>query len=263
MKYINTHKLEKLKLSKENVCIIIDFDKTITAANSQDSWDASSHMLGKECKREMEELYKYYEPIESDYNLEFKQKEKQMIEWYSKCMNLYYKYGMTKEKMKESIEESNLIFRDGAVEFLKKANEENIPIIVLSAGIGNVIEIFLKDNNCYSENIYIISNFISFDSKGNMLQFDNTKIIHSLNKKMEEHIPQNIINIIKKRKYKILVGDLCEDEKMVSEKEWHNTIKIGILNKKIKENLKIYKNKFDIVLTNEDANLNILKDFIK
>ena len=59
-----------------------------------------------------------------------------------------------------------------------------------------------------------------------------------------------------------MVGDLCEDEKMVAEEEWDNTLKIGILNTKIKENLKIYQKRFDIVLTEEDANLNILNEII-
>ena len=200
--------------------------------------------------------------IELDYNLSFKEKEKYMIEWYSNCMKLYYKYGMTKEKMKQSIEMSELIFRNGAQEFIKEASDKNVPIIILSAGIGNVIEKFLRDNNCYSENIYIVSNFIEFEENGKMIPFDNSKIIHSLNKKMKEHIPNKIMKKISDKKYKILIGDLCEDEKMVAEEEWENTIKIGILNKKIKENLKTYQSKFDIVLTNEDANFNVLEDFI-
>lgn len=262
MKYINTNKLKKLKINKENACIVMDFDRTITASNSQDSWDASSHMLGNECKQEMENMYKFYAPIELDYNLNIEEKEKYMVEWYSKCMDLYYKYGMTEEKMKKSIETSKLIFRNGAKEFIKKAKEYNIPIIILSAGIGNVIEKFLKDNNCYSENIYIISNFIEFNENGDMVPFNNTKIIHSLNKKMDNKLPNNIEQKIASKKYKILVGDLCEDEKMVSEKDWDNTIKIGILNKKIEENLEIYKRKFDIVLTNEDATFQILNSII-
>ena len=95
-----------------------------------------------------------------------------------------------------------------------------------------------------------------------MVPFDNSKIIHSLNKKIKGNLPEEINKKINKRRYKILVGDLCEDEKMVAEEEWDNTLKIGILNTKIKENLKIYQKRFDIVLTEEDANLNILNEII-
>ena len=95
-----------------------------------------------------------------------------------------------------------------------------------------------------------------------MEPFKNCEIIHSLNKTMEGHLPKEILEKIQKRKYKILVGDLCEDEKMVNEREWKNTLKIGMLNTKIEENLKTYQKRFDIVLTEEDANLYILKEII-
>ena len=38
----------------------------------------------------------------------------------------------------------------------------NIPVIIISAGIGNFIEKFLIDNNCYFDNIYLISNYNLF-----------------------------------------------------------------------------------------------------
>ena len=40
MKYINTNKLEQIKLSKDNYYVILDFDKTITSKKSLDSWMA-------------------------------------------------------------------------------------------------------------------------------------------------------------------------------------------------------------------------------
>ena len=95
-----------------------------------------------------------------------------------------------------------------------------------------------------------------------MKKFNNSKMIHSLNKKMEGHLPEEINKKLNDRKYKILVGDLCEDEKMIAEEEWNNTLKIGILNKKVEENLKTYQSKFDIVLTEENADLGILNEII-
>ena len=165
MKYINTDKLERLEINKQNVYIVIDFDKTITATNSADSWNASGCLLGNNFKKDMNELYKFYAPIELDYTLSFEEKEKYMIEWYEKCMDLYYKYKLTKDNLNQSIQSSDLIFRRGAKEFIKRAYTENIPIVILSAGIGNVIKQFLKDNDCYFDNMYIISNFIEFNEK--------------------------------------------------------------------------------------------------
>ena len=50
MKYINNNKQEKFKINKQNTYLVIDFDKTITSNQSQDSWAASANadILGKE-----------------------------------------------------------------------------------------------------------------------------------------------------------------------------------------------------------------------
>lgn len=248
MRYINTKKNEQIKLNSKNYSIITDFDRTITNAISSDSWDASGAMLGQDFKEKLNNLYCKYAPIEKDYTISKNEKEKDMIEWYSKCMELYFEYGLTKEKLEKSIQNSNLIFREGAKDLLQNANKNNIPVVILSAGIGNVIEQFLKENNCYFENMYIISNFIEFEKSGNMKKFNNEKIIHTLNKTMEGHMPKEFEERVNNKKYKLLFGDLIEDLKMVKTEDLENTLTVGFLNE-TSNNLKIYNDNFDIVLT--------------
>ena len=54
MKYIKQEKLEKINLEANNMYVAIDFDRTITANNSTDSWDAASSLLGMELKEEFD-----------------------------------------------------------------------------------------------------------------------------------------------------------------------------------------------------------------
>ncbi len=250
MEYINTNKLEKLKINKDNTFIVLDFDRTITTFESLDSWDASGKELDKEFKDKQNELYKYYRPIEMDYTIKNEEKEIYMEEWYNKCINLYYEHHLTKEKFEKSMKDSKLIFREGTREFLKKANQNQIPLIILSAGIGNVIEQFLKANDCYFENMYIISNFIEFDKNGNMKKF-NDNVIHTGNKKIKGNLSKEFQEKIRQKEYGILVGDLIEDKKMVEKDKLQNVITIGLLQDD--RNLEFYKENFDIVLNNEDA----------
>lgn len=261
MIYINIKK--HLNINKKNIYMVIDFDKTITSYESVDSWGASANpnVVQKELSEEMDLLYKKYRPIEMDYKISEKEKIKAMQKWYSECMDLYYKYNLTKSQITKSIEMSKIEFRNGVEELLLLLYEKDIPVIILSAGIGNTIKQFLKFNSCLFENMYIISNFIEFDRNGKVKKFDNSKIIHTLNKTMEGHLIPEVEEKIQNRNYKILIGDLVEDIKMVDEKELDTTLRIGILNKEMqnKENLKLYNNKFDIVLT-EDENLG---EFIK
>ena len=55
-------------------------------------------MLGKDFERELSELYIKYRPIELDYNISYEEKAKAMEEWYKKCIDLYYEYGLTQKK---------------------------------------------------------------------------------------------------------------------------------------------------------------------
>lgn len=257
MKYINNEKINKFSINEKNTYIVLDFDKTITAYESDDSWDVAGKELSEEFKGQLLKLYKKYRPIEKSYTISIEEKTLAMEKWYFECMELYKKYGLTKEKLDSSIENSNIVFRKGAKEFIQKARRLNIPVIILSAGIGNVIEGFLKSNDCMPN--YIISNFIEFDEKGNMVTFDKNKMIHTLNKNIQNNLPKELENNLKERIYKILVGDLVEDENMIPKEEWDTTLKIGFLETNVEENSKVFNKHFDIVLTNEDTNFYVIE----
>lgn len=125
-----------------------------------------------------------------------------------------------------------------------------------------MIKHFLKDTNCYFDNIYIISNFIEFDEIGKVKKFDNSKIVHSLNKTMEKKINKRILETIKDKTYQVLIGDLIEDQNMVEQSKWDKTLKIGILEFEEETNLKKYQEAFDIVLTKEDATFNKIEEIL-
>ena len=48
-----------------------------------------------------------------------------MEKWYHECMDLYYEYGLTEEKLEKSIERSNMNFRKDAIKFLKDMADKN------------------------------------------------------------------------------------------------------------------------------------------
>lgn len=264
MKYINKEKLEKMNINSKNVYFILDFDYTITNEKGQDSWAACSNIdvMGKEMVNEMNELYKVNKPIETDYTIDKQMKEKLIEKWYLEVMNLYEKYHLTKDKLNKSVEKSNLIFRKGAKECLKWTASKNILVIIVSAGIGNAIEKFLMDNDCYYNNMFIISNFLKFDEQGNIRKFED-KIIHSMNKNMEEKLPKDLQEKLSKKKYKILMGDILEDKDMAGNQDEDTIVKIGIVNDNKKEIYETFKKNFDIVISKQDASFEILNEIIK
>ncbi len=266
MIYINNEKKIKelkQKISKDNICVFLDYDKTITSSESEDSWASTANrkVMGQEISNDLDKLYEKYGPIEFDYSMNEKEREKSIIEWYDKCMDLYYTYHLTEQKLKQSIENSKLILREGVKDFLFKLYKNNVPVIILSAGIGNVIEQSLKQEECYFENIQVISNFIKFDENGNMIKFcDN--MIHSLNKNIDKSGDLQLKEKIEAKEYRMVIGDLVEDIHMMGEYPESESLKIGFLNKNVTENLEIYNKNFDIVLTQENNFYDIEKYMI-
>lgn len=264
MKYINhTNKLDKIKLTKDNYYVVLDFDKTLTSKESLDSWKALMDFdrYGETCKKDIEELNAKYEPFELDYTLEDKVKEQYMVEWYQKSMNLLYQYKLTNSNLKKALEKETLKFRNGAKVFLQRLQQDNVPVIILSAGIGNVIEEFLKKQECYMNNIYIISNFVLFEN--DKMQPFTKPILHSMNKRIEGKLPETWQNIINQKQYAILCGDIIEDIQMMPKEKLGSTITVGFLNNKIEQNLEIYKQNYDVVLTDEEACFQEVEKIVK
>lgn len=130
--------------------------------------------------------------------------------------------------------------------FSKKHIRTIIPIIIVSAGIENTIEEFLKLNNIYYSNIKIVSNKIDFKNKS------NTKYVHALNKN-KQIWKKDIIDNIYTKKYAILIGDVIADTNMLPDNIKNDKITIAFLDNNIEENLELYNKYFDIVLTNNTS----------
>ena len=249
MNYINKpEKLKEIKLDNSNYFVVADFDRTITAGDSESTWGSISkaEVLPDEYIKARQDLHNKYRPIEIDTNINENIKIQYMDEWFRTHINILYKYGLTEKNINSVIEKNVLDFRAGAKEYIEYLHKNNIPLIIVSAGIGNIIKGFLQKNNCYYDNIEIISNFMDFED-GKMKIMQNN-IIHSLNKNIVK-LPKNIQNKLLGRKYIVLYGDGLADIKMVPEEALKNTISVAFLEAKIVESLETFNKVFDIVCT--------------
>lgn len=252
MVYINEEKLRNIFLKADNFFVIMDFDKTITVSNSTDSWSVlqNPNIMNPQFEKDSLLLYEKYGPLETDYTLDTFTKSNYMKEWYLKVMNLTYKYNLTYDKLLACVKYGNIIFRDGLKDFFGTLNRFNIPIIILSAGIGNVIYEVLKLNECLYDNVFIVSNFIEFKNN-KMLPFNND-IIYTSNKRIDR-LPSDVNDKIKDKDFIVLFGDLIEDLNMVRKEDLSRTISFGFLENNVDKNLNFYKNSFDVVLTNNSS----------
>lgn len=244
-----TKKLLPIK-NLNDLYVVADFDKTITKGSSQSSWGilANSNLVPKDYVSERTSLFNHYRPIEIDETLDFKEKSKEMKDWFQKHINLLIKYKISDEIFKKASKDLSMLeFRKGAKEFIDFLHKNNIPLIIISAGIGNFIEAFLKENNCYFDNVYISSNKIIF--KDGIACGAQKDIIHSLNKN-EISLPKKIKEKLKDKKQVILLGDQLSDLNMIDYSKHDSIISVGFIVEESQK--KSIIDNFGIVSENED-----------
>lgn len=242
----------------KSIYVITDFDRTLTTAISKSSWSilSASGVLPIGYNIEAKKLYDIYRSYEINESMPFPERNRLMIEWWTKHINLFVKYGLKEKDILEALSDDTILsFRDGALRMLKGFYERNIPVIIMSAGLGNIIKLALKKcNSCFS-NIFIVSNFIKFEN-GIAVGMED-EIIHSLNKN-EAFIPREVLEVIRNKDNAILIGDQIPDINMVNNKD--KALKIGFCEDSVEDNKKYFDNLFDVVCTDNTTFDNLAEE---
>ena len=62
------------------------------------------------------------------------------------------------------VREAKMVPRPGALELLKRLEVLNVPVLIVSAGVTDVIEEFLRQHGAWSENVTICSNRLNYSA---------------------------------------------------------------------------------------------------
>jgi len=252
MQYINSNKLNEIKLNKDNFYVLMDFDRTITKGGSISCWHILKYstLLGESFRKKYEIIHNKLKPDGDD---------KLKIKCYEDTFKGYFKlqedFNLNDTMIENAVREIPIVFRDYANDFLKKMYKLKIPVIIISCSIKNILEKVLEEHNCYYDNIEIYSNYYDYSEQRNHIYnvtpYSKNKISFS----------DETNKMIENRKYVILLGDMVEDIKMVSQDKLKDTITIGFLDedKGIEKNLEKYNSNFDIVLTNNSSFEDVIK----
>lgn len=279
MNTIITHpeKIEEIKKQWhkdgcKNFHILADFDRTLTYAfvgghksPTVIAQIRNGNHLSPEYVEKAHALFDYYAPIERDPKIAWKEKNSAMHEWWVKHFQLLVDSGLTEDLMSEIVAQRTLKLRDGAIEFFNWTYKNNIPLIIMSAAPGPMLEKYLKQENCLYPNIHIIANQMNFDETGKFTGISEP-IVHSLNK--YEIILKDfpIFKQIENRKNVLLLGDQADDVGMITGFDYKTLLKIGFLNElKEEENpdlLSQFKENYDVILTG-DPGLEYINNLLK
>ncbi|RYQ92265.1 hypothetical protein Ahy_B09g098454 isoform C [Arachis hypogaea] len=270
--------------------VIADFDATLTKFWINGTRGQSSHGLLKQGNPEYDEkrqrLYEHYHPLEFSPTIGLEEKTKLMEEWWGKTHGLLVEGGLTFESIRQSVADANIAFREGVGELFEYLEERDIPVLIFSAGLADIIEevlslcsglsvsvIVLRQKLHRSfKNVKIVSNRMVFDNDGHLVSFKG-KVIHSLNKNehaldmaapLHEQLgdtdDQTADNAsVKKRTNVLLLGDHLGDLGMSDGLNYETRISVGFLNHNIENSLSIYQEAFDVVLVNDAPMWGVIK----
>lgn len=212
-----------------------------------------SDLMPEDFKNEAKRLKDKYLPIEFDGGKTIQEKIPHMIEWWTTGHALIIKAHLTQNLLKSIVQQSTAILRDGCDWFFEELHKHDIPLLIFSAGLGDIIqEVITRQAQLY-DNMKIVSNFLEFDQNGKVTGFKGD-MIHVYNKNENAVHSSDYFDNIRHRGNLLLLGDSLGDLRMAEGAgELQCTLKIGFLNFKVEENLEQYKKSFDIVIVEDQS----------
>ncbi|XP_073998585.1 cytosolic 5'-nucleotidase IIIB [Rhodnius prolixus] len=256
-------KIEKIIFEgKQKLQIITDFDRTVSKHHHNGETTKSSYCifetiptLPKEFTDGAQSLYNKFRNIEDNPKMTVEEKIPYMEQWWDLNEKLFIGIPYNEKEVAQAIVESKVTLRDGTDSAFLRLYLSEIPVLVFSAGLGNVVSATLNHYNIKYSNVHVISNFFKME-KGIITGFEGT-LLHVFNKNQYAIENCDYFKELAPRENVILMGDSLGDASMAEGVQGNGCIlKIGFLSVHIDQFLPQYLEKFDIVLL-DDQTMNV------
>lgn len=249
-----------MKSGSNTLQVISDFDMTLTrfAFNGKRCPTChnildNSNLISNDCKEKLKELLNKYYPIEIDSSRSIEEKLPLMVEWWTKAHELLVEQKIKKDLLALVVQESDAMLREGYQLFFDHLYEHSIPLLIFSAGIGDVLEEVIRQAGVFHPNVNVFSNYMDFDETGVLKAFKG-QLIHIYNKREGALLNTGHFQELRTRPNVLLLGDSLGDLTMADGvQDMENILKIGFLNDKVEERKQSYLNSYDIVLVKDET----------
>lgn len=213
------------------------------------------------------QLYQHYYPYEISTTLDIEEKTALMIEWWTKAHEAMIQEGFTREMIEIQAKDAKMQFRQGVRELLDFLAARQVPLLIFSAGIGDVIEALLRVNALERPNQSVVANRMRFTdedganqpgSEAKLIGF-HSPLVHSLNKgerAVQSH--SSLSRQIHERRKVILLGDSPGDAQMAAGAEHEVVLKIGLFNFGDDARRREFEQAFDILILNDTSTQAVL-----
>ena len=144
--------VENTRLDK--LLVIADFDATITTGDSIQCHDmlGFSELMTPAFRREFAPLLDWATNPDVDG-----------VAWWDKAHELMIKHGQPpRHLIPRMVRETRMEPRPGALKLLARLAVLQVPLLIVSAGLSDVIEEFLRQHDALTENITVCSNRLNY-----------------------------------------------------------------------------------------------------
>ncbi len=179
--------------------------------------------------------------------------------WFEKIFALHRECGTSRHVLDDFLSRPETLelvdFRPGVFEFFSTCKQASIPILVFSAGLGDVIErVLAYKGTPKGEFLHIIANYFAFESDGSFRgQLRSSDVIHPYTKNehhIEKHIGAGVVNLCGNI---VLFGDAEGDAAMIENAPGRTVLRIGFLESGHSEDMRrAYEEAFDLVFRGPD-----------
>lgn len=254
---------------KNKLQVIADFDYTLSCYHKNNVKCETCHaalgnstLLPKAYQEESQLLYDTYHPVELDFTMSPEDKAPFMLEWWKKSHEVFEKFRFKKQDIAQVVKESKVHLRSGADSFFHMMEKNDVPLLIFSAGLGDLVTEVIHQQGSLSKNVTVVSNFMTFDEHGISTGFQ-LPVIHTFNKKLHSLKQGSYFEKFPQRTHAILLGDSLGDLTMVEGVDNLGLVlKIGFLNEKTSEALPKYMEGYDIVLV-DDQSLDLVNGLLR
>ncbi|XP_040919448.1 cytosolic 5'-nucleotidase 3-like [Toxotes jaculatrix] len=249
-----------VKAGSNTVQVISDFDMTLTrfAYNGKRCPTChnildNSKLISDDCKEKLKKLLNTYYPIEIDSSRSIEEKLPLMVDWWTKAHELLVQQKIRKDLLAMVVRESDAMLREGYQLFFDHLHEHSIPLLIFSAGIGDILEEVIQQAGVFHPNVKVFSNYMDFDECGVLRAFKG-ELIHIYNKREGALLNTGHFQELRTRPNVLLMGDSLGDLTMADGvQDMENILKIGFLNDKVEERKQSYLDSYDIVLVKDET----------
>jgi HAD superfamily hydrolase (TIGR01544 family) len=202
---------------------VFDFDRTLTVKKpgTQDevtAWHILREHLAEDGQLQYRKLFEKYRALEISGELT----QQDAVDWWSASLNLFVDHKIDLTAVEETFLDRASI-RPGVTELFQFLADNNIPAIILSAGIRDVIDIWCRKYGVRPS--LVISTSLEVDSDNHISGWQKESLVHVLNKSEATH--PELLTIRQNRPKVLVVGDSLDDASMAVGD--HDVIRVRIV----------------------------------